>query len=153
MRSDVARSIALVMLMIVSVQMPMFDNAEEPVELKEEPLIEMVAQNPCQGYDACLGYDAGGYNARNQVCPGGTGTCAVANLTSYVDYGSGSTTTTFYGYMDGFGSASSGLDDDDVYTMWVPWGYGVNVTVSWNHTFTMMYGAVSYTHLTLPTKA
>ena len=57
MRSDVARSIALVMLMIVSVQMPMFDNAEEPVELKEEPLIEMVAQNPCQGYDACLGYD------------------------------------------------------------------------------------------------
>ena len=82
MRSDVARSIALVMLMIVSVQMPMFDNAEEPVELKEEPLIEMVAQNPCQGYDACLGYDAGGYNARNEVCPGGTGTCAVANLTS-----------------------------------------------------------------------
>ena len=57
MRSDVARSIALVMLMIVSVQMPMFDNAEEPVELKEEPPIEMVAQNPCQGYDACLGYD------------------------------------------------------------------------------------------------
>ena len=142
MRSDVARSIALVMLMIVSVQMPMFDNAEEPVELKEEPLIEMVAQNPCQGYDACLGYDAGGYNARNEVCPGGTGTCAVANLTSYVDYGSGSTTTTFYGYMDGFGSASSGLDDDDVYTMWVPWGYGVNVTVSWNHTYTMMYGAI-----------
>ena len=39
MRSDVARSIALVMLMIVSVQMPMFDNAEEPVELKEEPPI------------------------------------------------------------------------------------------------------------------
>ena len=38
MRSDVARSIALVMLMIVSVQMPMFDNAEEPVELKEEPI-------------------------------------------------------------------------------------------------------------------
>ena len=142
MRSDVARSIALVMLMIVSVQMPMFDNAEEPVELKEEPAIDMVAQNPCQGYDACLGYDAGGYNARNEVCPGGTGTCAVANLTSYVDYGSGSTTTTFYGYMDGFGSASSGLDDDDVYTMWVPWGYGVNVTVSWNHTYTMMYGAI-----------
>ena len=142
MRSDIARSIALVMLMIVSVQMPMFDNAEEPVELKEEPLIEMVAQNPCQGYDACLGYDAGGYNARNEVCPGGTGTCSVANLTSYVDYGSGSTTTTFYGYMDGYGSATSGLDDDDVYTMWVPWGYGVNVTVSWNHTFTMMYGAI-----------
>ena len=41
MRSDVARSIALVMLMIVSVQMPMFDNAEEPVELKEDPIMEM----------------------------------------------------------------------------------------------------------------
>jgi len=148
MRSDVARSIALVMLMIVSVQMPMFDNAEEPVELKEEPAIEMVAQNPCQGYDACLGLDAGGYNSRLEVCPGGTGTCPVANLTSYVDYGSGSTTTTFYGYMDGFGSATSGLDDDDVYTMWVPWGYGVNVTISWNSTVTMMYGAIGASGLT-----
>ena len=46
MRSDVARSIALVMLMIVSVQMPMFDNAEEPVELKEEPVLEMAPANP-----------------------------------------------------------------------------------------------------------
>ncbi|MCH1592306.1 MAG: hypothetical protein L7R66_04865, partial [Candidatus Thalassarchaeaceae archaeon] len=149
MRSDVARSIALVMLMIVSVQMPMFDNAEEPVELlKEEPIIEMVAQNPCQGYDACLGYDAGGYNARTEVCPGGTGSCPVANLTSYVDYGSSSTTTTFYGYMDGYGSAASGLDDDDVYTMWVPWGYGVNVTLSWNSTFNMMAAGIGASGMT-----
>ena len=90
MRSDVARSIALVMLMIVSVQMPMFDNAEEPAELKEEPAIEMVAQNPCQGYDACLGLDAGGYNSRNTMCVGSStaGSCPVANLSSYIDYGS-----------------------------------------------------------------
>lgn len=143
MRSDVARSIALVMLMIVSVQMPMFDNAEEPVELKEDPIMEMAPANPCQGYDACLGLDAGGYNARNEICVGSStaGSCPVANLTSYVDYGSIATSTTFYGYMDGF-SSSGALDDDDVYTMWVPWGYGVNVTISWNHTGMMMYGAI-----------
>ena len=142
MRSDVARSIALVMLMIVSVQMPMFDNAEEPVELKEEPILEMAPANPCQGYDACLGLDAGGYNGRNQICVGSstTGSCPVANLTSYVDYSSGPTSTTFYGYMDGL--SGNTLDDDDVYTMWVPWGYGVNVTISWNSTVTMMYGSI-----------
>ena len=149
MRSDVARSIALVMLMIVSVQMPMFDNAEEPVELKEEPAIEMVAQNPCQGYDACLGLDAGGYNNRNTMCVGSStaGSCPVANLSSYIDYGSGPTTTTFYGYMDGFSSAGA-LDDDDVYTMWVPWGYGINVTLSWNSSVTMMYGLLGPSGLT-----
>ena len=99
MRSDVARSIALVMLMIVSVQMPMFDNAEEPVELKEEPILEMAPANPCQGYDACLGLDAGGYSGRNEICVGSTtaGSCPVANLTSYVDYGSTSSCTTLYG--------------------------------------------------------
>ena len=146
MRSEVARSIALVMLMIVSVQMPMFDNAEEPVELKEEPAIDMVAQNPCQGYDACLGLDAGGYNSRNTMCVGSstTGSCPVANLSTYIDYGSGSTTTTFYGYMDGYSSAGL-LDDDDVYTMWVPWGYGVNVTLSWNSSVGMMSGAIGST--------
>ena len=152
MRSDVARSIALVMLMIVSVQMPMFDNAEEPVELKEEPVLEMAPANPCQGYDACLGVDAGGYSGRNEICVGSTtvGSCPVANLTSYVDYGSGSTSTTFYGYMDGqaYGSAANTLDDDDVYTMWVPWGYGVNVTVSWNSSVTMMYGAIGSSGMT-----
>ena len=152
MRSDVARSIALVMLMIVSVQMPMFDNAEEPVELKEEPILEMAPANPCQGYDACLGVDAGGYSGRNEICVGSTtvGSCPVANLTSYVDYGSGSTSTTFYGYMDGqaYGSAATTLDDDDVYTMWVPWGYGVNVTVSWNSSVTMMYGAIGSSGMT-----
>ena len=152
MRSDVARSIALVMLMIVSVQMPMFDNAEEPVELKEEPILEMAPANPCQGYDACLGVDAGGYSGRNEICVGSTtvGSCPVANLTSYVDYGSGSTSTTFYGYMDGqaYGSAANTLDDDDVYTMWVPWGYGVNVTVSWNSSVTMMYGAIGSSGMT-----
>jgi hypothetical protein len=79
---------------------------------------------------------------RNEICAGGTGTCPVANLTSYVEYGSSETTTTFYGYMDGYGTASSGLDDDDVYELWVPWGYGVNVTISWNHTYTMMYGGI-----------
>ena len=143
MRSDVARSIALVMLMIVSVQMPMFDNAEEPVELKQDPIMEMAPANPCQGYDACLGLDAGGYNMRNEICVGSStaGSCPVANLTTYVDYGSTSTSTTFYGYMDGF-SSSGLLDDDDVYTLVVPWGYGINVTVSWNSTYTMMYGAI-----------
>ena len=149
MRSDVARSIALVMLMIVSVQMPMFDNAEEPVELKEDPILEMAPANPCQGYDACLGLDAGGYNMRNEICVGSStaGSCPVANLTTYVDYGSTSTSTTFYGYMDGF-SSSGLLDDDDVYTLVVPWGYGINVTVSWNSTYTMMYGAIGSSGMT-----
>ena len=67
--SDVARSV-LVMLMIVSVQMPMFDNAEEPVELKEDPILEMAPANPCQRHDACLRLDAGGYNMRNEICVG-----------------------------------------------------------------------------------
>jgi len=121
----------------------MFDNAEEPVELKEDPIMEMAPANPCQGYDACLGLDAGGYNSRNEICVGSStaGSCPVANLTTYVDYGSTSTSTTFYGYMDGF-SSSGLLDDDDVYTLVVPWGYGINVTVSWNSTYTMMYGAI-----------
>ena len=127
--------------MIAAIALPLMQTGP-PAELEVVPAKEEVAANPCQGYDACLGLDAGGYNARNEVCPGGTGTCPVANLSSYVDYGSSEVTTTFYGYMDGFGSASSGLDDDDVYSIWVPWGYGVNVTISWNHSGMMMYAAL-----------
>ena len=150
MRSDVARSIALVMLMIVSVQMPMFDNAEEPVELKEDPILEMAPANPCQGYDACLGLDAGRiqYEERDLRRFLNSWVLSVANLTTYVDYGSTSTSTTFYGYMDGF-SSSGLLDDDDVYTLVVPWGYGINVTVSWNSTYTMMYGAIGSSGMTV----
>ena len=149
MNENAPRSVCLVILMIAAVALPLMQTGPPP-ELEVRPVKEEVPANPCQGYDACLGYDAGGYNGRTEVCPGGgstsgpfgNGVCPVANLSSYVDYGSGEVTTTFWGYMDGFGSASSGLDDDDVYSIWVPWGYGINVTISWNHTGNMMAAGI-----------
>lgn len=140
MRSDVARSIALVMLMIVSVQMPMFDNAEEPAELKEEKVVMESPADPCLGYDACLGVDAGGYMNANTICPGGTatGSCAIMDLTNYVDYGSTTTSTSFYGSLEGGQTTDPTYDDDDIYKLTVPWGYGFDITFDWNGTNDMM---------------
>ena len=74
MNENAPRSVCLVVLMIAAIALPLMQTGP-PAELEVVPAKEEVAANPCQGYDACLGLDAGGYNGRNEVCPGGTGTC------------------------------------------------------------------------------
>ena len=140
MNENAPRSVCLVVLMIAAIALPLMQTGPPP-DLEVIPAKEEVAANPCQGYDACLGHDAGGYNYGNEICPGGSGVCPVGNLTTYVDYGASETTTTFYGHMEGYFSPYT-TDDDDKYSIWVPSGYGINATLSWNGTGTMMYGAI-----------
>ena len=145
MNENAPRSVCLVVLMIAAIALPLMQTADPPPMLEKEPPVMETPQSPCLGHDACTGEDAGGYNARNEICPptqlnasGGNG-CPVIDLSSYIDYGSGETTTVFWGSLEGF---SSNTDDDDVYSFLVPWGYGVNATFTWNNSNDMADGGM-----------
>ena len=105
--------------------------------------------NPCLGFDACTGEDAGGFNSNNLVCPEG-GQCPAIDLTPYADMGQ---TTSFYGHINGFSNCGSATgvscDDDDSYLLDVPAGYQVNVTTAWNstsqHHYLYLYNGDAYT--------
>ena len=71
MSNDRSRTIVLATLMIAAPVSPALSAMEERVEMKEELIPMEAPPNPCLGYDACTGVDAGGYNYNNQVCPTG----------------------------------------------------------------------------------
>ena len=147
MTENAPRSVCLVILMIAAIALPLMHTAEPPPELEKEPPILEVPPDPCatsatnpNGYDACLGLDAAGSMNANTMCPGSStpGSCPIADLTNYVDYGSTHTTTTFYGNLTYGVTSSPTYDDDDVYKFTIPWGYGVDVSVEWNGTHDML---------------
>ena len=131
MSNDRSRTIVLATLMIAALISPALSAMEERVEMKEEPILMEAPPNPCLGYDACTGADAGGFNYNNQVCPTG-GSCPAIDLTSYVEMDQ---VTSFYGHINGYsGCGASTCDDDDFYYLDVPAGFQVNVTTAWNST-------------------
>ena len=108
-------TIVLATLMIAAILTPALSAVEDRSELRDTPVAMEAAPDPCLGYDACTGQDAGGYDFNNQLCPsdGGLG-CDTIDLTPYMDWDE---TTSFYGYIDG--SAGCGTttycDDEDTY--------------------------------------
>ena len=131
MSNDRSRTIVLATLMIAALLTPALSTVDERVEMKEEPVIMEAPLNPCLGYDACTGLDAGGYNANNQICATG-GSCPTLDLTPYVE---SDQVTSFYGHVNGFsGCGATTCDDDDVYLLDVPAGYQTNITTAWNST-------------------
>ena len=98
MSNDRSRTIVLATLMIAALISPALSAMEERVEMKEEPIPMEAPPNPCLGFDACTGEDAGGFNNNNLVCPEG-GQCPAIDLTPYADMGQ---TTSFYGHINGF---------------------------------------------------
>ena len=136
MSNDRSQTIVLATLMIAALLTPALTPVEERVEMKEDPVIMEAPLNPCLGWDACTGEDAGGYNGNNQICPTG-GACPPIDLTPYVEMDQ---VTSFYGHVNGFSGcgAPTGVscDDDDAYLIDVPNGYQVNITTAWNSTVT-----------------
>ena len=133
MSNDRSRTIVLATLMIAALLTPVLSPAEERAEMKEEPVLMEAPLNPCLGYDACTGADAGGYNGNNGICPTG-GSCPAIDLTPYADLDQ---VTSFYGHINGYsncGTTASSCDDDDVYQIDVPTGYQVNISTAWNST-------------------
>ena len=119
--------------MIAALLTPALSTVDERVEMKEEPVIMEAPLNPCLGYDACTGVDAGGFNNNNQICDTG-GSCPTLDLTPYVD---ADQVTSFYGHVNGFsGCGATTCDDDDFYLLDVPAGYQTNITTAWNSTVT-----------------
>ena len=149
MSNDRSRTIVLATLMIAALISPALSAMEERVEMKEEPIPMEAPPNPCLGFDACTGEDAGGFNSNNLVCPEG-GQCPAIDLTPYADMGQ---TTSFYGHINGFSNCGSATgvscDDDDSYLLDVPAGYQVNVTTAWNstsqHHYLYLYNGDAYT--------
>ena len=84
MSNDRSQTIVLATLMIAALLTPALTPVEERVEMKEDPVIMEAPLNPCLGWDACTGEDAGGYNGNNQICPTG-GSCPTIDLTPYVE--------------------------------------------------------------------
>ncbi len=121
MRSNAARSIALALLMIVSVQLPMFDAEPERLELDDTSLKEKAPPSPCQGYDACRGTDAG------------QGSSAAINLTSDFDWTGANETNVYYGQSEGTSTSSTAANNYDMYLVDPPMGYGVLFELEWNH--------------------
>ncbi|MFL2953765.1 MAG: hypothetical protein ACJZ4X_06955 [Candidatus Thalassarchaeaceae archaeon] len=149
MSNDRSRTIVLATLMIAALISPALSAMEERVEMKEEPIPMEAPPNPCLGFDACTGEDAGGFNSNNLVCPEG-GQCPAIDLTPYADMGQ---TTSFYGHINGYSNCGSATgvscDDDDFYLLDVPAGYQVNVTTAWNstsqHHYLYLYNGDAYT--------
>ena len=127
-------TIVLATLMIAAILTPALSAVEDRSELRDTPVTMEAALDPCLGYDACTGQDAGGYDFNNQLCPsdGGLG-CDTIDLTPYMDWDE---TTSFYGYIDGSTGCGTTTycDDEDTYLIDIEPGYQVNVTTTWNAT-------------------
>ena len=119
MSNDRSRTIVLATLMIAALLTPFLSPVEERVEMRDEPMPMEAPLNPCLGYDACTGLDAGGYNGNNGICATG-GSCPALDLTPYVELDQ---ETSFYGHINGYsGCGAAQCDDDDVYLIDVPAG-------------------------------
>jgi hypothetical protein len=121
MRSKTARSIALALLMIVSVQLPMFDAEPERLDLEDTALKEEAPPSPCQGHDACRGSDAG----RDKT--------TAIDLTSDFDWTGANETNVYYGTSEATSYSASADANYDMYLVDPPMGYGVLYELEWNH--------------------
>ena len=110
--------------MIVSVCLPMVGALDAPAELDraaERSQTHGGSTDPCLGHDACHGVDAG--NSLDTSI----------NLTDEFSW-TGEETVTFYGNESAAtGYSTSAAENQDQYVIDMPVGFGISVTVHWNH--------------------
>ncbi len=108
--------------------LPLIDGAEEREELTDNRLHMEAAPSPCQGADGCRGIDAGeGSNAMD--------------ITSDFEWLDGPESIEYQGESNNFASQTTGYcsytstvyDCEDVYEIDMEPGYGVKLSIEWNH--------------------
>ena len=122
MQSNTLRSVTLALLMIASVMVPLADISSEPPEMMEERVALEAPPVPCLGNDACRGTDAGNTYATSM------------NITSDFDWTGVNETNTYWGSMTATGYSSTSDNNNDMFLIDAPAGYGVMATISWNGT-------------------
>ena len=128
------------MLMIVSVCLPMIGALDAPAELDraaDRSETHGGSTDPCNGHDACHGVDAGNSLA------------TAINLTDEFSW-TGEETVTFYANESGATSYSSSSDaNSDQYIIDPPVGYGMTVSIHWNHTGSTSYAEANAFRISL----
>ena len=132
MQSNTLRSVTLALLMIASVMVPLADIHSEPPEMMEERVALEAPPVPCMGNDACRGTDAGNTYSTSM------------NITSDFDWTGVNETNTYYGSMTATGYSSTNDNNNDMFLIDAPYGYGVMATISWNGTGAGTYDNYGY---------
>ena len=132
MQSNTLRSVTLALLMIASVMVPLADIHSEPPEMMEARGALEAPPVPCLGNDACRGTDAGNTYATS------------INITSDFDWTGVNETNTYYGSMTATGYSSTSDNNNDMFLIDAPYGYGVMATISWNGTGAGTYDNYGY---------
>ncbi len=132
MQSNTLRSVTLALLMIASVMVPLADISSEPPEMMEERVALEAPPVPCLGHDACRGTDAGNTYATS------------INITSDFDWTGVNETNTYWGSMTATGYSSTSDNNNDMFLIDAPAGYGVMATISWNGTGAGIYDTYGY---------
>ena len=132
MQSNTLRSVTLALLMIASVMVPLADIHSEPPEMMEERVALEAPPVPCMGNDACRGTDAGNTYSTSM------------NITSDFDWTGVNETNTYYGSMTATGYSSTSDNNNDMFLIDAPYGYGVMATISWNGTGAGTYDNYGY---------
>lgn len=124
MNENATRSVKLTMLMIVSVCLPMIGAFDAPIDLEREPIRDESPPSPCQGTDACRGYDAG-------MTEGDA-----IDLTDDFEWLDGNETNSYWGHMEADETANGycfNCDSNiDVFKIDMEPGYTISAQVNWN---------------------
>ena len=132
MQSNTLRSVTLALLMIAAVLMPLSDIYSDPPEMMEDREALEAPPVPCLGHDACRGTDAGNTYATS------------INITSDFDWTGVNETNTYWGSMTATGYSSTNDNNNDMFLIDAPYGFGVMATISWNGTGSGIYDNYGY---------
>ena len=131
MNKQTTRSISLALLMIAAAFLPLLSAQIDPAELQNSRDSAYAPPSPCQGADACRGYDAG-VSPADQI-----------NLTEDFDWGDGPETNSYTGEINVSGYAYNTEEGRDVFQLDMEPGYGVTMEISWNGSSQYMFmGAI-----------
>jgi len=132
MQSNTLRSVTLALLMIASVMVPLADINSEPPEMMEDRVALEAPPVPCLGNDACRGTDAGNTYA------------TAIDISNDFDWNGANETNTYWGTMTATSYSSTSDNNNDMFIVDTPAGYGVMATISWNGTGAGTYDNRAY---------
>ena len=111
---------------------PLADISSEPPEMMEERVALEAPPVPCLGNDACRGTDAGNTYATSM------------DISGDFDWTGANETNTYWGSMAATGYSSTSDNNNDMFLIDAPAGYGVMATLSWNGTGAGTYDNYGY---------